>query len=82
MATRLKVSIHGRSLGTAAGWDGDPGECIWFYDFQPNAGVELPSGDLQYDEVNGFIGIQDDNGRIIDPIDAPTFLSKIQRRQS
>ena len=40
---RITISFLGRELGTASGWDGEPGECVWFYDFQPKGGVSLPA---------------------------------------
>lgn len=80
MSDRMNVAIHGRMLGTASGWDGDLGECTWFYDFEPSDGVALPKGNLQYDEANGFIGIQNsETGKIDAPLDAPSFLASLPR---
>lgn len=76
---RIEVDILGRNLGTASGWDGDPGECIWFYEFQPRDGVDLKSGDLQIDFVKGLIGIQGPEGEILDPEDAVYFLNEVKR---
>jgi hypothetical protein len=69
MSDRTTVTILGRTLGTASGWDGDPGECIVLYDFEPLTGIDLPKGDLTFDEVNDTLG----------PHNAVEFLSTIPR---
>ena len=60
----MDVLFLGRKLGTASGWDGDPGECFWVYDFVPNwDGMELSQCDcLQIDEANAKIHTQDKEG--------------------
>lgn len=57
------VSFLGKELGNATGWDGDPGECVWFYEFTPTPTCEIPACKcLQIDEYNGMIHAQDDEG--------------------
>jgi len=56
---RMEVKVLGRVLGTASGWDGDPGETVWFYDFQAVSGLHLPFTSLAVDFLNGYIGTLD-----------------------
>ena len=75
---RIDVIYSGRLLGTASGWDGEPGRAIWFYDFKP-AGDWLGEGTLEIDEENGYIGLENDNGVMENGQDLPTFLVKFPR---
>lgn len=76
---RMEVSLLGRKLGTASGWDGDLGECMWFYDFEPAESVILPKGELQVDFIRGLLGIQDgESGEIIEPKDIVEFLHGVK----
>ena len=60
---RMYVVWLGKTLGTASGWDGDPGESWWAYDFKPAEGVELPEcQSLQFEESNGKVRAQDSEG--------------------
>ncbi len=81
---RFDVIVLGRKLGTADGWDGDPGEQIWFYNFQPAAGVGLPEcSSLGFDEQRGFLGpLADETGDFEEFLDAVTFLAKLAREDS
>lgn len=53
----MDVKVLGRTIGTASGWDQVDDEILFFYDFVPNAKVMLPSGDLQWDYLNGIIEV-------------------------
>lgn len=78
MSERMNVMILGRDLGTSDGWDGDPGETIWFYDFQPHHNVLIPLGDLHFDTVDGWLTVGDP----VEPewkVDACTFLAPLPR---
>lgn len=63
--TRTTYSFLGRKLGTGTGWDGDPAEVWWIYDFEPAEGVNLPSGDLYIDGTAGLIGLANEDGEVI-----------------
>lgn len=79
---RIEVDVLGRNLGTASGWDGDMGECIWFYDFEPDEGIDLPKGMIQIDYNKGIMGVPDDeSGVITDAFDIVVFLSKVEKRK-
>lgn len=63
---RIDVIILGRRLGTASGWDGDPGEIFWYYDFQASPGINLPFQDLAIDFNGGYIGTTNpDDGEFV-----------------
>lgn len=76
---RIEVKILGRVLGTASGWDGDPGEVIWFYDFEPKEGINLQKGELQFNFDTGNFGLPDEEGELIAPLDMVSFLSGVSR---
>lgn len=79
MSERIDVTILGRALGTASGWDGDPGKWICFYDFEPKAGIDLPPGDLNFNELKGLIGPASETGEMEDGKDIVLFLYDIAR---
>lgn len=81
MGKRIEVKILGRHLGTASGWDGDPGDSYWFYDFQSANGVNLQGDELYINETDGELGfeVSEDTGKIIDPIDICQFLVNIPK---
>jgi len=76
---RLEVNILGRNLGTASGWDGEPGENIWFYDFEPVDDIDLPKCTLSIDFTKGEIGAQDDEGLVQLPLDIVSFLNGVAK---
>lgn len=79
---RSIVKLFDRILGSATGWDGDP-DVFWWYDFTPAEGIDLPAGILQIDFVHGHIGkVNEDDGKILDPKDIPSFLVNIPRKDS
>ena len=60
---RIDIVWLGKTLGTASGWDGEPGESWWAYDFKPSEGVELPEcPSLQFEESSGKVIAQDSEG--------------------
>lgn len=77
---RIEVDILGRNLGTASGWDGEPFETIWFYDFEPSEGIDLQKGQLQVNFQTGEIGIADDGGEVQLPLDIISFLSEVAKQ--
>ena len=76
---RFEVNILGRNLGTAFGWDGEPSELIWFYDFEPRDGIALEKGVLQVNFIKGEVGMQNDDGEVSFPLDIISFLSGVSR---
>lgn len=61
--SRIETMFPGKVLGTASGWDGDPGEVWWVYDFEPNDECELPKCEcLQFNELEGRIHTQTKDG--------------------
>jgi len=64
MSKRMDVTWLGRTLGTASGWDGDPGDCWWVYDFQslPGDPMQVTCSCLQFNETEGTIEAQDNEG--------------------
>ena len=80
MTDRIDVIILGRKLGTASGWDGEPGICEWFYDFEPCNEIDLPKCDLVFDITNGYIRAQNpDDGEIRNKQDVISLLLQIAR---
>ena len=80
MAERITVSVLGRTIGTARGWDGDLGELTCYYDFEPKSGIDLPIGDLYITDSNGTIGLSDEEtGEPLNAQDVVTVLSTIPR---
>jgi hypothetical protein len=74
---RIDVILLGRKLGTASGWDGDPGELIRFYDFTPAAVIGLRATEtLHIDYVSGYISSEPEPAKRLDIL---TFLRDIPR---
>lgn len=77
---RIDIKLLGRTIGTAAGWDGDPGELTWYYDFQPKNGIDLLKGDLAFHETDRLIGdLNPESGEFVDSRDVVQFMSAIPR---
>lgn len=66
MSERMNVEYLGTSIGTASGWDGDPGQYVQFYDFVPNiAQPHLQSCEcLAINEAQGTIEEMDRDGLV------------------
>lgn len=80
---RITVTMSDRLLGTASGWDGSSGEYIWYYDFIPACGVNLPSGCLNFEIDKGWLYVQDEDQNQISPKhDLPSFLVVLPRKPS
>lgn len=79
MFERINVKLLGRTLGTASGWDGDPGEQIWFEDFLPKEGLALPTGQLGYSALEGLIGLTYEDGAFKEAFDVVSFLHGVPR---
>ena len=79
MTDRIDAGYHGRHLGTATGWDGEPAECVVFYDFHPAEDIPFDFGyDLNIDD-DGWIYTTDRDGNDGTKFDLPTFLAAIPR---
>jgi len=64
MSERIELRWLGKVLGTISGWDGDPGEDWWGYEFEPAEGVALPKCScLRMDEDEGKITAEDAEGQ-------------------
>lgn len=82
MSDRIEVIILGRKLGTASGWDGEPGISEWFCEFEPRKGIDLPKCDLVIDFLKGYIGAQNpEDGEIIDKQDVISFMASVARTE-
>ncbi len=82
MSERIDVTILGRTIGTASGYDGDPGEWVCYYDFEPKAGIDLPKGDLAVNEITGTIGLSnEETGEPFDGQDIVLVLFNIPRNK-
>jgi len=80
MSKRITVSVLGRTIGTATGWDGDPSGWTCYYDFEPKSGIDLPIGDLYLNDNNGTIGLSnEETGEPLNAQDVVTVLSAIPR---
>jgi len=78
--SRMDVIILKRNLGTASGWDGDPGECVWFYDYIPAKDVPFTACEcFQYDEVSGNFNITNNVGTILKAFDVVKALANIPK---
>ena len=59
----MDVVTMGRKLGVSSDWDGDPGECMQFYDFESANETLLPSCKcLTLDLTTGRWEIYNDDG--------------------
>ena len=79
MTDRIDAIFLNRNLGTASGWDGDPGEYLMFYDFIPRSGVCLDQGLLQINLGTGKIYITDDADNDGPKFDLVDFLYHMPR---
>jgi hypothetical protein len=80
MSERAKARFLNRLLGTYDGWDGDPGECWSFYDFEPAPGVELPKCDcLNVNEKTGMFEITNDDGTVTQRFDILQVLNSLSK---
>lgn len=59
---RIEVKVLGLVIGTASGWDELDTCVLYFYDFEPNNGINLPSKDLVVDFEDGLFMTYDDDG--------------------
>jgi hypothetical protein len=63
MSNWMSVIILSVNHGTASGWDGDPGEAFWVYDFEPNDSSPFIACEcLHIDYNKGVITAQDNEG--------------------
>lgn len=77
---RMNVQYLARELGTASGWNGDPGECIWFYDFEPKPGVPIQAcPTFLIDEGEGNFDCQDGGGTSLSTLDIIETLRQIPK---
>lgn len=75
-----ELKILGRIVGTFDGWDGDPGDQVWFYNFKPNENVKIPACEcLYYEETEGYIKCGTSDGQITNTFDIIELLSSIPR---
>lgn len=59
---RNPVSVVGRQIGTATGWDQMGDWAIVLYEFEPYEGFDMPIADLFVDYENGKFQNFDDKG--------------------
>lgn len=63
---RMKVVFVGQVLGSASGWDADPGEWTTYYDFQPHADTPLCAcASLEVNETEAMIKAWDEAGTTV-----------------
>lgn len=63
---RSVCKFLGRNLGTFTGWDGDPGESFWLYNFEPAEGIPLPKCEtLTINEIAGQFQVLDTDGNSV-----------------
>jgi hypothetical protein len=81
MTKRIEVIYLGRLLGTASGWDGEPGQYLQFHDFIHAPDVALPNCHcLILTEDTGVYECQDETGKaLIVDHDIVNLLSSIPR---
>lgn len=62
---RYPFKFFGRTIGTITGWDGDLGEMIWLYDFEPISPFPGPKCDtLGVNESDGtFAAVKETEGK-------------------
>jgi hypothetical protein len=81
---RIPVTLFGRNLGTATGWDGDD-LSIQFYNFIPAEGISAQTlftdahGTLALDIENGLIIAYDDNGNVAEQDDLIKRIKDLPR---
>lgn len=76
----MEIKFLGRTLGKALGWEGDPEETWWVWDFIPSVPGLSACACLSFDEVGGWLTHQDDQGETIGkPLDLVEFLHTIPR---
>lgn len=80
---RIEVKFLGKLLGTASGWDGDPGEHWWVYDFKPNEGCKLCAcAQLYFNEIKGVVTAENERNAIILTCDIKWELVEIYRMKT
>ena len=77
MSKLIDWVLLGRKVGKASGWDegGDFG--IMLYDFEPNEGVQLPSGDVHFDFEKGTVEKYDEDGNVVEWVDLIVALANV-----
>ena len=79
MPERTMIKWLGKEIGTADGWDGDPGDCWWTYDFVPNEhGKALGLTEckcLLFSEIKGTVRVQDNDGNDLQIFDVVWSLT-------
>lgn len=78
---RMDVTIMGRRIGTASGWDVPVDHMLCFYDFVPEPGVPIQSDvtlAVCFDSGT-FETYNDDNGEVVWSADAVPILMTLPR---
>ena len=81
MAAKIKVTILGRVIGTASGWDEVGDQCLSFYDFAPAKNVDLQKcSSISVSFDSGVIEGYDDKGEsVIFSKDAVDIIKSIPK---
>ena len=80
MSDRRELKLLGRIIGTYTGWDGDPGDSVWFYDFIPAEGINLkPTDQLMFLEIEGKFQTINEAGEVIEEWDAIETLKDVPK---
>jgi hypothetical protein len=61
MDEKFPLTILGRTVGEATGWDQADTMSFIYYGFVPNAGVKLPAGDMCVDYESGVYSFYDED---------------------
>lgn len=58
---RKELIIMGVNIGTYTGWDDMDVAVLFFYDFEPREGVNLPAGGINVDFNTGIVEVYTDD---------------------
>lgn len=81
MDKREPVTILGKFVGTATGWDQVDDLAIVLYEFEPYEGFEVPTDNLTVDFVAGTVKNYDDEGNETFNTDMITVMNGFIARQ-
>lgn len=72
---RTDWTVLGRKIGTATGWDEPDTFVMVIYDFEPADGIDLPSGDVNFNFETGTAETYDDDGEVTMSMDLVEVLA-------
>lgn len=76
---RFPFFLLGRVIGTTTGWDQVADLEITLYDFEPEKGIDLPSGLVSFNFEEGLAKVYSDDGEVLQSYDLVKVLTDVKQ---